>query len=163
MQVKVPVCVFAFDCLFVDGQSLLKRPLQERRERLAAALPNLRPGFVCLAHSHVLQAPAEAAPEHAQLATAPDATAASPQTSQQAVVPPAMPGRPAARQPSDLSPDGVAMEVDAPDKHVTIAVSVSQEPCDPLTSCPNLSEPLWLDRQHRWLLPHEICTLTEVG
>ena len=55
VQVKVPVCVFAFDCLFVDGETLLKEPLEVRRARMAAALPNMQPGFVCLAKSHRLQ------------------------------------------------------------------------------------------------------------
>ena len=55
VQVKVPVCVFAFDCLFVDGETLLKEPLEARRARMAAALPNMQPGFVCLAKSHRLQ------------------------------------------------------------------------------------------------------------
>ena len=52
----MPVCVFAFDCLFVDGKTLLKEPLETRRARMAAALPNMQPGFVCLAKSHRLQA-----------------------------------------------------------------------------------------------------------
>ena len=56
LQVKVPVCVFAFDCLFVDGKTLLKEPLETRRACMAAALPNMQPGFVCLAKSHRLQA-----------------------------------------------------------------------------------------------------------
>ena len=55
LQVKVPVCVFAFDCLFVDGETLLKEALESRRARMAAALPGMRPGFVCLAKSHRLQ------------------------------------------------------------------------------------------------------------
>lgn len=55
LQVKVPVCVFAFDCLYVDGETLLKEPLEARRARMAAALPNMQPGFVCLAFSHRLQ------------------------------------------------------------------------------------------------------------
>jgi hypothetical protein len=78
------VCVFAFDCLFVDGESLIKRPLVERRERLAAALPNLLPGHVALAHSHVLLAPKAPDPQPAprqpcdtaqQAASAPDSVA----------------------------------------------------------------------------------------
>ena len=51
----MPVCVFAFDCLYVDGETLLKEPLEVRRARMAAALPNMQPGFVCLAKSHRLQ------------------------------------------------------------------------------------------------------------
>lgn len=107
-QVKVPVCVFAFDCLYVDGESLLKQPLQERRERLAAALPSLRPGFVCLAQSHVLQAPAAAAAAAAP--ELPAQPAGSPDTVQAAPVPPATPDRAAARPALDL---GGAVEVDA--------------------------------------------------
>lgn len=106
VQVKVPVCVFAFDCLYVDGQSLLKWPLQERRERLAVALPNLRPGFICLAHSHVLHAPADPppAPPISEESSA-DAANAAPQerASQQAVVPPATPERSVDRPPSDMA------------------------------------------------------------
>ena len=55
VQVKVPVCVFAFDCLYVDGETLLKETLDARRARMAAALPGMRPGFVCIAKSHRLQ------------------------------------------------------------------------------------------------------------
>lgn len=33
------VAVFVFDLLLLDGESMLKRPLRERRERLADALP----------------------------------------------------------------------------------------------------------------------------
>lgn len=124
VQVKVPVCVFAFDCLYVDGQSLLKRPLQERRERLAAALPGLRPGFVCLAQSHVLQSPAAPAPtpESAQpaaqpprdLSEQPVVRGGSPDASPCAVVPPATPDRLAARPTPDRADDSGAMEVDVP-------------------------------------------------
>ena len=59
-QIKVPVCVYAFDCLFVDGASLLRKPLSERRAALLAAFPNLRPGYFSLAHSWELRAPDEA-------------------------------------------------------------------------------------------------------
>lgn len=58
----MPVCVYAFDCLCVDGKSLIKRPLIKRRESLIAALPNVSPGHVALAHSHVLLAPAASSP-----------------------------------------------------------------------------------------------------
>ena len=50
-QVTVPVCVFAFDLLYVDGLSVLGASLRERRQRLAAALPGLRAGYVALARS----------------------------------------------------------------------------------------------------------------
>jgi hypothetical protein len=126
VQVKVPVCVFAFDCLYVDGESLLKRPLQERREHLAAALPGLRPGFVCLAQSHVLQSPAAPAPtpESAQPATQPPGDLSeqpvvrggSPDALPCAVVPLATPDRLAARPTPDRADDGGAMEVDVPSR-----------------------------------------------
>lgn len=47
----VQVCVYAFDCLQLHGESLLSRPLSERRKNLCEALPNLEPGKVQLAHS----------------------------------------------------------------------------------------------------------------
>ena len=47
----MPVCVFAFDLLYVDGVSVLGASLRERRQRLAAALPGLRAGYVALARS----------------------------------------------------------------------------------------------------------------
>lgn len=37
-NIKVPVCVFAFDCLYVDGMPLLHKSLTERREALYAAI-----------------------------------------------------------------------------------------------------------------------------
>eukprot|EP00890_Picochlorum_soloecismus_P002104 jgi/Picsp_1/2895/NSC_01120-R1_dna ligase len=37
-SIKVPVCVYAFDCLYINGEALLKRPLTERREALYKAL-----------------------------------------------------------------------------------------------------------------------------
>ena len=45
------VCVFVFDLLYVDGDSLVHLPLRQRRARLAAALPNLQPGHVQFATS----------------------------------------------------------------------------------------------------------------
>jgi DNA ligase 1 len=45
----VQICVFAFDLLEADGESLLGLPLAERRRRLAAALPGMQPGLVQLA------------------------------------------------------------------------------------------------------------------
>ena len=47
-EVTVPVCLFAFDCLYKDGETLLRRPLSERREALASSLVE-RPGEVQLA------------------------------------------------------------------------------------------------------------------
>lgn len=49
------VCVFVFDLLYVDGDSLVHLPLRQRRARLAAALPNLQPGHVQLATSMEFQ------------------------------------------------------------------------------------------------------------
>lgn len=37
-DIKVQVCVFAFDCLYVNGRSLLQAPLTERREALYSSL-----------------------------------------------------------------------------------------------------------------------------
>ena len=45
------VCVFVFDLLYVDGDSLVHLPLRQRRGRLAAAVPHLQPGHVQLATS----------------------------------------------------------------------------------------------------------------
>ncbi|KDD76347.1 ATP dependent DNA ligase, partial [Helicosporidium sp. ATCC 50920] len=36
--IKVAVCVYCFDCLFCDGETLVDRPLRERREVLRRAL-----------------------------------------------------------------------------------------------------------------------------
>lgn len=33
-QVSVPVCVFAFDALYADGEVLVGLPLRERRARM---------------------------------------------------------------------------------------------------------------------------------
>ena len=49
------VCVFVFDLLYVDGDSLVHLPLRQRRARLAAALPNLQPGHVQFATSMEFQ------------------------------------------------------------------------------------------------------------
>ncbi|DBB01067.1 hypothetical protein WJX77_004280 [Trebouxia sp. C0004] len=54
-QVTMHVCVFVFDLLYVDGNSLVHLPLRHRRARLAAALPNLQPGHVQLATSMEFQ------------------------------------------------------------------------------------------------------------
>jgi DNA ligase-1 len=39
MRAELPLAVYFFDCLHVDGASLLDRPAQERFDALAAALP----------------------------------------------------------------------------------------------------------------------------
>jgi len=57
-DVKVHVAVFVFDLLLLDGESMLKRPLRERRERLADALPILSSERVELARSMEIAASA---------------------------------------------------------------------------------------------------------
>ena len=47
LQVKVPVCVFAFDCLFVDGKTLLKEPL-ENAARLHGRCSAQHAAWLCL-------------------------------------------------------------------------------------------------------------------
>ena len=37
-RVLLQVCVFAFDCLYINGRSLLREPLEERRKALYGAL-----------------------------------------------------------------------------------------------------------------------------
>ncbi|KAG1658390.1 hypothetical protein FOA52_010069 [Chlamydomonas sp. UWO 241] len=53
-QVSVSVCVFVFDIMMRDGQSLLGLPLRERRAQLVAALPGMRTGYVQMAVSEVV-------------------------------------------------------------------------------------------------------------
>jgi hypothetical protein len=53
------VCVFAFDCLYHNGQPMIDQPLLLRRQRLEAALPGRSCGVVELAAA--LQLPAAAA------------------------------------------------------------------------------------------------------
>ena len=75
------VCVFVFDLLYMDGDSLVHLPLRQRRARLAAALPNLEPGHVQFATSMEFQpaavsaAVAAAAMGSADTNTAADANA----------------------------------------------------------------------------------------
>lgn len=54
--ITVDVCVFVFDILEADGQSLLELPLSERRAALLRALPTLRPGYVQLAQGVEIKA-----------------------------------------------------------------------------------------------------------
>eukprot|EP00884_Botryococcus_braunii_P017318 jgi/Botrbrau1/426/Bobra.110_2s0076.1 len=68
-QVTVPVCVFAFDLLYINGQPLVHLPLRARRERLAEVLPNRRAGFTELAKGFEL--PDNAPPDGMQPAEAP--------------------------------------------------------------------------------------------
>eukprot|EP00775_Hariotina_reticulata_P004672 gene4672-4926_t len=51
-DVKVQVCVFAFDCLFHNGKSLLQTPLSERRDLLQASLLE-KPGQLALATTKI--------------------------------------------------------------------------------------------------------------
>ena len=37
-DIKIQVCLFAFDCLYRNGDMLLQRPLSERREALRASV-----------------------------------------------------------------------------------------------------------------------------
>lgn len=37
-DIKVRVCIFAFDCLYLNGETLLQKPLTERRDALHSAL-----------------------------------------------------------------------------------------------------------------------------
>ena len=76
LQVTMHVCVFVFDLLYVDGDSLVHLPLRQRRARLAAALPNLQPGHVQLATSMEFQ-PATVSAAAISGASADPATAAA--------------------------------------------------------------------------------------
>ncbi len=42
-DIKVQVCLFAFDCLYLNGTMLLQRPLTERRAALSQAVDE-KPG-----------------------------------------------------------------------------------------------------------------------
>lgn len=37
-DIKIKVCIFAFDCLYLNGEVLLQKPLTERRAALRSAL-----------------------------------------------------------------------------------------------------------------------------
>ncbi len=64
-QVQIPVCVFVFDLLAVDGEDLLAAPLRARRARLAAALPAMRAGYCEAARCWELPAPPALPPPRA--------------------------------------------------------------------------------------------------
>ncbi|KAG8213716.1 DNA ligase [Butyriboletus roseoflavus] len=42
-DIKVPVCVFAFDLMYLDGEILLERPFRQRRNLLRTRFPALTP------------------------------------------------------------------------------------------------------------------------
>jgi len=50
-DVKVNICLFAFDCLFADGRTLLREPLTERRRLMYACLSE-REGELQFAKQH---------------------------------------------------------------------------------------------------------------
>jgi DNA ligase-1 len=74
--VTTTVCVFVFDLLFHDGETLLGLALRERRARLLAALPAMRPGYVQLATSVEID-PQQSQPAAAAAAAAESAGAGS--------------------------------------------------------------------------------------
>merc|ERR1712241_906670 len=45
-EIKVKVCLFAFDLLFLNGESLVRRPLRERRELLLSAFKTVKGEFL---------------------------------------------------------------------------------------------------------------------
>lgn len=49
---RLQVCLFAFDCLYLDGRPLLGEPLSERRRALQAAV-RVDPGVLQLAEAKV--------------------------------------------------------------------------------------------------------------
>ena len=51
-DIKVQVCLYAFDCLFLNGQVLVDRPLTERREALYSAIQE-KPGELFYATAKV--------------------------------------------------------------------------------------------------------------
>ncbi|VVA94247.1 unnamed protein product [Arabis nemorensis] len=45
-SIKVEVCIFVFDIMFINGEQLLALPLRERRRRLKEVFPETRPGYL---------------------------------------------------------------------------------------------------------------------
>eukprot|EP00116_Pleurobrachia_bachei_P002980 sb/3463242/ len=45
-EIKVKVCLFAFDLLYLNGESLVRRPLRERRELLLSAFNTVKGEFL---------------------------------------------------------------------------------------------------------------------
>jgi len=52
-EIKVEVCVFLFDLLFLDGESLVQRPFRIRRQLLREKLPPPIEGSIGFAESLV--------------------------------------------------------------------------------------------------------------
>ena len=53
-DIKVQVCLYAFDCLYLNGKVLVDRPLTERREALYSAIQE-KPGELFYATAKVLK------------------------------------------------------------------------------------------------------------
>lgn len=51
-DIKVQVCLYAFDCLFLNGKVIVDRPLTERREALYSAISE-KPGELFYATAKV--------------------------------------------------------------------------------------------------------------
>ncbi|KAG2182721.1 hypothetical protein INT44_005701 [Umbelopsis vinacea] len=49
-DIKVQVCIFAFDCLYLNGEPLLRKPLSERREKLREAFIETEGEFAYARH-----------------------------------------------------------------------------------------------------------------
>ena len=51
-DIKVRVCIFAFDCLYLNGETLLQKPLTDRRAALQSAVDE-KPGELQFATAKV--------------------------------------------------------------------------------------------------------------
>ena len=51
-DIKVRVCIFAFDCLYLNGETLLQKPLTDRRAALQSGVDE-RPGELQFATAKV--------------------------------------------------------------------------------------------------------------
>lgn len=45
-DIKVQVCIYAFDLLYINGESLVSQPLRHRREVLRSSFPEVRGEFM---------------------------------------------------------------------------------------------------------------------
>ncbi|TFK44414.1 ATP-dependent DNA ligase [Crucibulum laeve] len=54
-DIKVPVCVFAFDLMYLDGQSLLEQPFRKRRHMLRSHFPPYDPPDKRSAHFKLVE------------------------------------------------------------------------------------------------------------